>query len=51
MPVDKAIKVLIDTLNNHKVPLKEGTKLTLTDIQKLTELCLSKCCFLFQNNL
>ena len=41
VPVDKAINVLIDTLNNDKEHLKERTKLTLTDIQKLTELCLS----------
>ena len=42
VPVDKAINVLIDTLNNDKEHLKEErTKLTLTDIHKLTELYLS----------
>ena len=51
VPVDKAISVLIGTLNNDKEHLKERTKLTLTDIHKLTELCLSKCYFLFENNL
>ena len=30
---------------------KERTKLTLTDIHKLKELCLSKCYFLYENNL
>ena len=30
---------------------QERTKLTLTDVHKLTELCLSNCYFLYQNNL
>ena len=37
IPIDKAITVLIDTLNNDD--LNTRTKLTLTDIHKLTELC------------
>ena len=51
VPVDKAIIVLIDTLNNDKEHLKEHTKSTLKDIHKLTELCLSKCYLLYENNL
>ena len=51
VPVDKAINILMDTLNNGKEHLQERTKLTLTDIHKLTELCLSKCYFLYENNL
>ena len=51
VPVDKAINVLIDTLNNDKEYLKQCTKLTLTNIHKLTELCLSKCYILYDNNL
>ena len=51
VPVDKAINVLIDTLNNDKEHLKERTKLTVTDIHKLTELCLSRYYFLYENNL
>ena len=51
VPIDKAINVLIDTLNNDKEHLKEHTKLTLKDIHKLTELCLSKCYLLYENNL
>ena len=47
----KAINVLEDTLNNDKKHLKERTKLTFTDIHKLTELCLSKCYFWYENNL
>ena len=51
VPVDKAINVLRDTLNNDKEHLKECTKLTLTNIHRLTELCLSKCYYLDKNNL
>ena len=41
----------MDTLNNDKEHLQQHTKLTLTDIHNLTELCLSKCYFLYENNL
>ena len=41
----------MDTLNNDKEHLQERRKLTLTDIHKLTELCLSKYHFLCENNL
>ena len=51
VPVDKAINVLMDALNNDKEHLQERTKLTLTDIPKLTELCLSNCYFLYENNI
>ena len=50
VPVEKAINVLIDTLNNGKEQLKERTKSTLTDVHKLTEFFLSKCYFLQKNN-
>ena len=39
----------MDTWNNDKEHLQKRTKLTLTDIHKLTELCLSKCYFLYEN--
>ena len=45
------MNVLIYTLNNDKEHLKERTKLTLRDIHKLLELCLSKCYFIYENNL
>ena len=45
IPIDKAIIVLIDTLNNDLDDLKTRTKLTLTDIHKLTELCLKSITF------
>ena len=51
VPVDKAINVLIDPLNKDKEHIKKHTKLTLTHIHKLMELCLSKCYFLYENNL
>ena len=41
VPLHRAINVLKYTLNNDKEHLKEHTKLTLTDIHKLTELYLS----------
>ena len=51
IPIDKAITVLIDTLNNDLDDLNTRTKLTLTDIHKLTELCLSKSYFLCENKI
>ena len=47
IPVDKAIIVLIDTLNNDLDDLNTHTKLTLTDMHKLTELCFSKSYIFF----
>ena len=38
LPIDKAITILMDTLNNDLDDLNTRTKLTLTDIHKLTEL-------------
>ena len=51
IPIEKAITVLMDTLNNYLDDLNTGTKLTLTDIHKLTELCLSKSYFLYENKM
>ena len=51
IPIHKAITVLMDTLNNDLDDLNTRTKLTLTDIQKLTELCLSKSYFLYENKM
>ena len=46
VPVEKEYKkILRDTLNNDKEHLIEHTKLTLTGVHKLTELCLRKCYF------
>ena len=51
VPTDKAIKVLVDTLNNNKEHLKEHAKSKLTDLHKLAELFLSKRYFLYDKNL
>ena len=49
--IDKAITVLMDTLSNELDDLNTRTKLTLTNIHKLTELCLSKSYFLYENKM
>ena len=49
--IDKVITVLLDTLNNDLDDLNTRTKLTLNDIPKLTELCLSKSYFLYENKI
>ena len=51
VPVDKVINVLMDTLNSDNEHLQERTKLALMDIHQLTGLCLSKCYFLYENNI
>ena len=51
IPIDKAVTVLIDALNNDINDLKTRTKLTLTNINKLMELCLSKSYFLYENKI
>ena len=51
IPIDKAITVLIDTLNNDLDYLNTCTKLALIDIHKLTELGLSKSYFLYKNRI
>ena len=40
--MDKAITILIDTLNSDREEIKTLTKLTSTDIDKQTELCVRK---------
>ena len=51
IPIEKVITVLIDTLNNDLDYLNTHTKLTITDIHKLTELFLSKLYFLYENKI
>ena len=41
----------MDTLNNELDDLNTRTKLTITDIHKLTELCLCKSYFLYENKI
>ena len=51
LPINKAFDVLIDQLNNEKGNLMKRTKLCLKDIYELVELCLSKCYFLWNNEI
>ena len=48
VPMDKAVTVLIETLNNDLDDRNTRTKL-LTDIDKVMVLCLSKSSFLYKN--
>ena len=51
VPINKALDVLIDQLNNDKDDLMKRTKLCLKDIYEVAQLCLSKCYFLSKNEL
>ena len=51
VPINKALDVLIDQLNNDKDDLMKRTKLCLKDVYEPAELCLSKCSFLWNNEI
>ncbi|XP_065667720.1 uncharacterized protein LOC136088011 [Hydra vulgaris] len=51
IPIDRAIPVIIDILNNDIDNLKKRTKLTLSDIHEMIELCLKQCYFLYKNEI
>ena len=51
VPINKALDVLIDQLNNDKDDLMKRTKLCLKDIYELAQFCLIKCYFLWKNEL
>ena len=51
VPINKALDVLIDQLNNDKDDLMKRTKLCLKDIYELAELCLNKCYFLWNGEI
>ena len=48
VPINKALDVLIDQLNDGRDDLMKRTKLYLKDIYELAELCFSKCCFFME---
>ena len=50
VPIDEAVAVIIEILNNDIDDLRKRTKLTLTDIHKLIELCLSTSYFIFDSH-
>ena len=47
--LDRSIQVIVKFLQDDHAELKKRTKLNLTDIQQLLELCLSECYFLYNN--
>ena len=47
--IDNAIDVILQQLNEDYEDHKTRTKLTLVDIQKLIELCVIECYFLWDN--
>ena len=47
VPVNKALDILIDQLNNDKDDLMKRTKLCFKDIYEVADLCHSKCYFLW----
>ena len=49
--INNALDALIDQLNNDKDDLMKITKLCLKDIDESAELCLSKCYFLWNNEI
>ena len=49
VPLDRSIQVIVEFLQDDHAELKKRTKLNLTDIQQLLELCLSECYFLYNN--
>ena len=49
VPLDRFVYVNVEFLQDDHDELKKRTKLNLTDIQQLLELCLSEFCFLYNN--
>ena len=49
VPINKALDVLIDQLDHHRDDLMKRTKLCLRDVYELAELCLSKCYFIWND--
>ena len=49
VPLNRSIQVIVEFLQDDHAESKKRTKLNLTDIQQLLELCLSECCFLYNN--
>ena len=51
VPIDEAVAVLVEILNNEIDDLWFMKKLILTDIHNLVELCLSTTYFIFDNHM
>ena len=50
VPVKEATDVLVDLLNNDN-DLRRYTKLNISEIKKLIDICLSRCYFLWNNEI
>ena len=51
VPINKALEVLIDQLNNDQDELMKRTRPCLKDIYELADLCLKECYFLWNNEI
>ena len=51
VPIKESIEVLIGQLNQDRENLQSQTKLTINEIKELLELCLSKCYFLYDDQI
>ena len=51
VPISKAIDSIIHALEDDLTDLKTRTKMSITDIRKLLQLCLNKCYFLYQDTM
>ena len=51
VPIQKAIDAITDILHDDIDHIKERTRLNLADIRMLIELCLSRCYFLYENDI
>ena len=51
VPTDEAVAIIIEILNNDTDETRKWTELTVIDIHKLNELCLSTNYFVFDNRL
>ena len=49
VPIKKAIDVIMQLLQEDWDDVKTSTKLSMEDIRKLLDLCLSTCYFLWEN--
>ena len=51
VPIKESIEVLVEQLNQDRVKLQKQTKLKINEIKELLELCLSKCYFLYDDQI
>ena len=49
MPIKKAMDVIMQIIRNDWESFQQTTKLTITDIKKLLDLCLDTCYFMWES--